>query len=266
VTGTEIVFAQSTLAGFLLALGRTAGFVLVSPPFNTRTIPAQGRVAVAVSLALVLGPFAEGTAPSLTSTMMLVHMLIQIVNGALLGFFVLCAVSAIQAVGDILDTVGGFMMATGFDPLTMNQASVMARLHQLIAVTLLFAGEGHLMVLHGLARSMQAKQVPSPDWDSTARAVSEQLSGLLIGAVEIAAPIMITMMLADFALGLMSRAAPALNAFALGFPLKIMFTILLTSVLASRIPEFLTTRIEEAVLAALRVTGVLDADGARGGG
>lgn len=259
MTGTELDVAQGALAGFLLALGRTAGFVLISPPFNTRTIPVQGRVAVAVSLALVLGPFAQESAPALASATLLVHLLLQIVNGALLGYFVVCAVAAIQAVGDVLDTVGGFMMATGLDPLTMGQVSVMSRLHQLLAVTLLFAGEGHLMILHGLARSMQVAPVPAPDWQATARAVSEQISGLLIGAVEIAAPVMIAMMLADFALGLMSRAAPALNAFALGFPLKIMFTILLASVLVSRMPQVLTERIEDAVLTGLRVTGVIGA-------
>ena len=64
--------------------------------------------------------------------------------------------------GDLIDVVGGFTMTLGMDPLLMVQTSVMGRLHQLVAITLLFVGDGHILVIQGLSRSVQLDPDPSP--------------------------------------------------------------------------------------------------------
>ena len=60
------------------------------------------------------------------------------------------------------------------------------------------------------------------------------VTGLVSAALQIAAPIMAAMLVADVSLGLLTRAAPALNAFALAFPLKILFTLLLVGFVVVR--------------------------------
>ncbi len=255
MNGLQLAIGESTLAAYLLALARTAGFVMVAPPFNTKAVPGQIRSGVAVVLAIPLTTPMAATQPQLTSTWLPLQLLAQLVMGLTLGYLVLAAVATIQSIGDIVDMVGGFQMSMAMDPLSLVQTSVMGRLHQMLAVTLLFGTDGHLMVLQGLSRSAQAMPIPAMSWDDVARAVTAAAGGVMLGAIQVAAPVMAAMLLADVALGLLTRVAPALNAFALGFPLKLLFSLMLAGLVISRLPGVLSTVISHAVLTGWQLYG-----------
>jgi len=251
----DVTFAGSMLSGYLLALARTAGFILVAPPFNTRAFPAQARGGLAFALAIPLSVWTTPTAPTLGTGEMVGQMLLQIMMGVTLGFFVSLAVAAIQTVGDLIDVAGGFSISIGNDPLLLVQSSVMGRLHQLIAVTLLFVGDGHLVILQGLSRSLQLMPNPSLDLPTVAAAVTDGVAAMFLAAVQITAPILAALLIADIALGLLTRAAPALNAFALAFPLKIMLSLLLIGLILAQIPGALSRLVSEAAGTILRLSG-----------
>jgi len=255
MSGLDLAISQTTLAAFLMAAARAAGFVLTAPPFNTRGIPARIRGIVALSLALPLAVWMRPTAPSLTSFDLLLQGVLQVVVGASFGFVILLAVTTLQMVGDFIDVIGGFSMTMALDPLQLVQSSVMGRLHQLIAVTLLFVGDGHLMIVHGLARGMQVMPQPLLDPAELARTVTEGFVTMFVSAVQVAAPVMAVLLVSDVALGLLTRVAPALNAFALSFPLKLVLSLLLVGLLVSQLPEVLTTQVIQAVNAVLELAG-----------
>jgi flagellar biosynthetic protein FliR len=254
VNGLELALGQTALVGFFLALARTAGFVLVAPPFNTRAVPARARAGVAIGLAVPLSTWTQGVAPPLTSTELVLGMLAQVVTGVTLGALVQLAVAAVQMLGDLIDVVGGFTMTLGMDPLLMIQTSVMGRLHQLTAVTLLFAADGHLMVLRGLARSTELMPAPSLKAPELARVLTADLAAMFVAALQVAAPIIAALLIADVALGLLTRAAPALNAFALAFPLKILLSLLLVGLVLLQVPSLLDRLIEQAVATMLQMS------------
>jgi flagellar biosynthetic protein FliR len=253
--GLDLALGQQVLVGFILALARTAGFVLIAPPFNTRAIPARVRAGVALTLAIPLSSFLDDDAPALASTDLVLRLLAQVLSGVTLGALVHLAVAAIQMLGDLIDVVGGFTMTLGMDPLLMVQTSVMGRLHQLVAVTLLFVGDGHLLVLQGLSRSIQLSPVPSADAGDVARVLAADLGSMFLAAVQVAAPVIGALFVADVALGLLTRAAPALNAFALAFPLKILLSLLLVGLVLLQVPSLLINLIEQAVATMLRLSG-----------
>jgi flagellar biosynthetic protein FliR len=255
VSGIDVALGQSMLVGFLLALARTGGFVLTAPPFNTRAVPARLRAGVAIALAFPLSSFLQDDAPALTSSELVPRVLVQVVTGVTLGALVNLAVAAIQMLGDLIDVVGGFTMTLGMDPLLMVQTSVMGRLHQLVAITLLFVGDGHLLVLQGLSRSVQLDTSPSPDFAEVARVLTSDLAGMFLAAVQVAAPVIGALLVADVALGLLTRAAPALNAFALAFPLKILLSLLLVGLVLLQVPSLLNRLVEQAVATMLRLSG-----------
>jgi flagellar biosynthetic protein FliR len=261
MSGLQLALGENALAAFLLAVARVGGFVLVSPPFATRAVPARVKSGLAIALALPLAAFLQPTAPRLGSSQIVLQMGVQVFLGVTLGFFVLVAVAAIQAVGDLLDLVGGFSLSIAMDPLLLVQSSVFGRLHQLVATTLLFVTDGHLMILHGLARSVQVMPTPVVDWEELATAVTRDVAGLLLGALQIAAPIVAAMLVADVGLGLLTRAAPALNAFALSMPVKILFTLLLAGLVVTRLPEALERFVEHAVLTGLDLVGANEGAG-----
>ena len=251
----DYTIAGTMLSGYLLALARTAGFIMTSPPFNTRAFPARVRAGLAIALAIPLAVWTTPTAPALGSNPMIGQMFLHILMGVTLGFFVQLAVAAIQAVGDLIDVAGGFSISIGNDPLLLVQSSVMGRLHQLIAVTLLFVGDGHLIILQGLTRSLQLMPVPVLDLQIVATAVTAGVSTMFFSAVQIVAPVLAALLIADIALGLLTRAAPALNAFALAFPLKILLSLLLIGLILAQIPGALSRLVNEAANTMLRLAG-----------
>jgi len=251
----DLTFATLTLSGYLLALGRTVGFVMVAPPFNTKAIPRQVRAATAFALAIPMTSWTIPDAPELGSNVMIGQMLLQMLLGVALGYFVLMAVAAIQAIGDFIDLAGGFSITQGLDPLSMVQSSVIGRLHQLIAITLLFGTNGHLVILYGLARTFQISPMARMDLGEVARVLTEMLSTMFLSAIQITAPILAALLVADIALGLLTRAAPALNAFALAFPLKIMLSLFLIGLILVQIPGALENFVNTAAVTMVRTVG-----------
>jgi flagellar biosynthetic protein FliR len=254
VNGLQVTLAETALAGYLLAVARMAGFVLVAPPFNTRGVPARVRVVVVIAVALPLGAVTS-TTPPLASTQLMVQAVLEITTGLALGFLVQIAVAVMQAIGDLLDLVGGFSMSVAMDPLLFVQSSVMGRLHYLLGIALLFATDAHLMVLQGLFRGTRATAVPALNLGDLAGTLTERTAQMILAAVQVAGPIVVVMLVADIALGLLTRIAPALNAFSLGFPLKIVLTLMLVGFVLVRLPTVLSGTVGQAVDAMLRLTG-----------
>src|SRR5687768_6339456 len=137
--------ATPLLVGFLLATVRGAAWLVVSPPFNSRVIPGPVKAALAMALAVPVAPKLAASAPEPTLTTLLGGVVVQVLAGVALGFVTYLLFAAVQAAGDLMDLFGGFSLAYGFDPLSMQQNSVFGRLHSLLALMLLFALDGHLL-------------------------------------------------------------------------------------------------------------------------
>jgi flagellar biosynthetic protein FliR len=156
----------------------------------------------------------------------------------------------VQMAGDILDVAGGFSLQPGYDPMAMTQNSSLGRLHYLLATTLLFSSGGHLLMVKGFATSYTGLpvggEVPA---DQIAAVVITAFSMMFLAAVQIAGPMVAVLLLADVALALLSRAAPALNVFAMGFPVKIMLTLAMLGLTFPLLPSALDGLLEQGARA-----------------
>ena len=126
------------------------------------------------------------------------------------------------------------------------------RLYQMAAVVLLFASDGHQVVLAGLVRTFDALPLGAMlEPAALASTLSDGLTQMFLAALQIAGPLLVVLFLADVGLGLLTRVAPALNAFALGFPLKVLLTLSFGSLVLLALPgviESLTGRSVEQIL------------------
>ncbi|MBT2473827.1 flagellar biosynthetic protein FliR, partial [Microbacterium sp. ISL-103] len=164
--------------------------------------------------------------------------------------------SAIQGAGHLVDTFGGFQMAQAFDPGMAINGAQFTRLFQMTAILLLFASDGYQLVLGGLFRSFDAVPVTGMiDLAKPAEALVGAAGQMMLSAVQIAGPLLIVLFLADVGLGLVSRVAPALNAFAMGFPIKIGLTLLLVGFVYAALPSVVAVIAEDAAKLLLGVTG-----------
>ncbi len=239
-----------TLAALLLGTARATGFVLLAPPFNSRTIPAPVKAALALALSVLLSTQIAPGLPEITTGFLLVSAVTEAVIGAALGFVVQVLFTAVQMAGDLIDVTGGFSLQPAYDPLAMTQNSSIGRLHYLLASTLLFTSGGHLMIVKGFATSYEGMpvggEVPT---DQLASVLITTFSMMFLAALQIAGPMVAVLLLADVALALLSRAAPALNIFAFGFPVKILLTLTMLGLTFPLLPPALDALVEQAARA-----------------
>lgn len=220
----------------MLAGVRIAAFLVVAPPFASKAVPGPVKALLALGLALAVAP-RLGDATTTGTGPFLLDLVLQAVVGAALGFLVWLVFSAMESAGNLIDLFGGFQMSTAFDPLAMMNGATFARLYQSLAIALLVVSGGHQVVLAGLVRSFDALPLGTqPDLAVLARTAGQGLTDMVVAALQIAGPLLVVLFLADVGLGLLTRVAPALNAFALGFPLKILLTVSLAGMAVLTLP------------------------------
>jgi flagellar biosynthetic protein FliR len=233
--------------GFVLAVLRASAWVVVSPPFNTRMVPVQAKIGLAVALAIPMAPKVAEQAPAPEIIPLMTAALLQVAAGLALGFLTQLIFAAVQAAGELIDLFAGFTIAATYDPFTNANQAVFGRFYQLLAVALLFALDGHLLLVRGFLDSFAAMPTGTPDFSGISELLIDSLGMFFLAALEIAAPLLAALFLTEVALGLLSRAAPQMNVFVLGFPIKILLTLLMAGLLLPLLPNAVDTLVRTAV-------------------
>lgn len=247
------------VVGFLLALVRSAAWVAVTPPFGTRAIPMVARMGIAAGLALPVTGRLAGQAPPVETVAIVQAVLAQLGTGLALGFSTLLVLAAVRSAGELMDLFGGFSLAQAYDPLALSQSSVFGRFDQLLMTTLLFATNGHLLLVKGFLLSYTVIPLDgSPDLGTVQAVLVDGIGTLFVAALQIAAPLVAVSFTADLALGLLSRTAPSLNVLSLSFPVKILLTL---GLVGFTLP-LLADGLESLVETALKGMGALNRSGA----
>ena len=253
----------ATVEVVLLVGVRIAAFLLVAPPFAHKAVPGRVKAMLAMGLALAAGPRAvaaagptAGTAIASGTAQFIGAVLLQALIGLALGFLVALVFYAVQSAGNLIDLFGGFQLAQAFDPMSMSNGAQFSRVYQMTAMVLLFASDAHQVLVAGLLRSFDALPLGTAlDLASLAEVASDGLTDMFVAALQVAGPLIAVLFLADAGLGLLTRVAPALNAFALGFPLKILLTLSLGVTAYLALPEVVSALSGDAIEAMIGVTG-----------
>ena len=234
----DLDLPANLVLAMLLASTRTAAFLVIAPPFSSRAVPGTVKALLAVAISLPVLPTAGGAVPPLETSAVVSAVVVQAFTGVALGFLCYLIFVAVQSAGDLIDVFGGFSLAFAFDPLAQSGNAIFGRLYQWTALTLLLASGGYTIVLQGFLRSYRAIGLDAGlDLGTLASVVSGGVGQMMLAALQIAAPLLAVLFLADVALGLLTRAAPALNAFSLGPPFKILLTLMLASVCFVALPH-----------------------------
>jgi flagellar biosynthesis protein FliR len=251
--------ATAELTALLLASVRAAAWLVISPPFNSQAVPAPYKALLSVAIALPVVPSLVDKVPSTDSPLFLVSVAEQVVLGTALGFLTSMLFAAIQAAGNLIDLFGGFSVAFAFDPLGSSGntgGGVFGRFYNTMALTLLFATDGHQLVLRGFTESYRALPLDGGlSLNTLQHLVTDGLAEMFLASIQIAGPLIAVLFCTDIGLGLLSRIAPALNAFSLGFPAKILLTLAGAGVALTLLPGVVSNTVDQAVRYVLQAIG-----------
>lgn len=252
----ELSIDAARLEGTMLAGVRLVAFFVVAPPFAYKAFPGTVKVALGIALAIGVAPRVTAGYATLDTGAFLVALVTQLVVGLALGFLVFLVFAAVQSAGSLIDLFGGFTLAQAFDPQSQVNGAQFTRLFQMTALALLFASGGYQLIVAGLVRSFDAVPLVSADgspagfaFGGFAGVLVQALTQMFLATLQIAGPLVVVLFLADVGLGLLTRVAPALNAFQMGFPIKIGLTVLFAGALVMALPSVVSSLTGDAVQA-----------------
>ena len=216
---------------------RMIGFVIIAPPFSYGAFPMRIKGMFALALALAVAPKTTPGHELLTTSGFIAQMLAELLTGFTLGFIIFAVFAAVQSAGAMIDMFSSLQMASAFDQSLKTNSSPFSRLFQMSAMLLLFATGSYQILILGLAKTFDSIPLGQglPPAES-AQAAIQATGFMLIAMVQIAGPIVLVLVLTDIALGLITRVAPSLNAFALGMPLKILITLSVLAISFTSMP------------------------------
>ncbi|MGI9607331.1 MAG: flagellar biosynthetic protein FliR [Acidimicrobiales bacterium] len=240
---------------FALALGRASGWVATVPIFGPVRTTAIGRIGLAVAIAMfVSGSMPPTDVPSELGPIGVV-LAGQVLYGMLLGWITSLVISAFEAAGGTIDLVGGLSAGAVLDPSTGTSNATVARLFQMTFVAVLVITNAHLLIVGGFVRSfarVPATTIPVIGEDDLS-AIVRAAADLLLASLEIGAPVVGVLILAEVAMALAARFAPQANIFMLSLPLKAMIVLVLLANVLLFLPVFTERITEEAATLLVRV-------------
>lgn len=251
---TVTVEGQELLA-YLLASVRILAWLAIAPPFMGRSVPTPAKVVLALGLSFTVAPGLAGDIPTGTWELLAITGT-QVLVGVSMGFVTFLLFQAVAAAGSLVDLFGGFAMAQAFDPMTMNMNTVFGKFHGLLATILLFAIDGHLLVIGGLLSTFELLPLgASPDLAGGTEVLVTAFGMFFTTAVQIALPMIAVLFVADLGLALLTKVAPQLNAITVMFPAKIGLTLLLLGLSFPVLPHAVRLLVELINEAAATLAG-----------
>ncbi|MDD5241207.1 MAG: flagellar biosynthetic protein FliR [Sulfuricella sp.] len=225
------------LGAFIWPFARILALVGSAPVLGNPSLPIRVKVGLSFVITLVLTPVL-GTMPVVEpgSAIGLLILAQQVVIGVAIGFAMTIVFTAVELAGNIAGMQMGLGFATFFDPQNAAQSPVVAQFLGLSATLVFLALNGHLLMIEILAQSFKVLPVMAQPFSAVGWRVLAGWGGeMFLAGVLLAMPVMAALLTINIALGIMTRAAPQLNIFSVGFPITLAVGF---AVLALALPYF----------------------------
>jgi flagellar biosynthetic protein FliR len=228
---------SGVIAAFLFPFVRLLALSMSAPLFGDVSVPSTVKIGlagiVALALAPVLGPMPAVSPFSWEGLWIMVQ---QIVIGAALGWCMQIVFSAISMAGDFVGLQMGLSFATLLTPNSDGSTAVLGMLLNVVAMLVFLATNGHLVMFATLVQSFTVLPVSSVPLAVTGWQYLAMLGGQLFTlALMLSLPLVAALLICNLALGILNRAAPQLNIFAVGFPLTLGVGLVVIELMMPRI-------------------------------
>lgn len=225
---TEAQLSQ-WMANFLWPLLRIGAMLMVAPVFSVRQIPVRFRMALTLLVTLVVQP-ALPPAPivAVFSSDAFLIAIQQIAIGVALALTLQMAFNALIIGGQVMAFSMGLGFASMMDPANGVQVPMVAQFWLILAMLAFLMTNGHLVLITTLVDSFDVVPIAA---DGITRAGIWELltwaSRMFAAGLLMALPVVISLLLTNIGMGVVTRAAPQLNLFAIGFPITLMMGLFL---------------------------------------
>lgn len=219
---------EAWLVQYFFPFIRIGACFLAAPVFAARFVPARVRLLLAAAVTIIVAPLMKVPAITPLSLEGVIVTIQQVIIGLAIAFVLQLIFDALAMGGQLLSNTMGLGFAYNVDPLRGVGTPVLGQLYMILVTLTFLALNGHLLLIELLAQGFTTLPVGAAGlgqeglWN-----VVSWGSQLFSGALMVALPGMTALLVVNLAFGVMSRAAPSLNLFAVGFPISLIFGLII---------------------------------------
>jgi flagellar biosynthetic protein FliR len=213
----------SWIAGFIWPLSRILGVISIAPPFSNAMIPTRVKLMLGIFIAVLISPNVPALPAldpmSLPGLLVLVQ---EILIGLAMGTVMRMVFAAVEMAGQMVSATMGLSFAAFFDPTSEGQTAVISQFFSLLATLVFLSVNGHLVMLAALSESFVTLPISANPMGTAGIHQLVLWGGSLFSmGLQLSMPIIGVLLVTNMALGVLSRAAPQLNLFGIGFPITL---------------------------------------------
>ncbi len=238
---------------------RIGAMLSILPIYGIRAVPVQAKIFLTIFITMAAAPSLALPPPVDPFTWQgVLFILQQVLIGLAMGVIFLVVFQAFVVAGHMIAMGMGLAFASMVDPGTGSQAPIVSQYFTIIATLLFLALNGHLLVIQMVVDSFEYLPIGTSFLNrDSLRLIVEFGSYMFSAGVLISLPAITALLLINVAFGVVTRAAPALNIFAVGFPVTLLTGLVMLSLTTPLILPHLQELIHRAmeVITQLRLTG-----------
>ena len=217
---TESVINQY-MADFLLPFARISALIMSMMGLGSQTIPTRVKLflclAITVAIMPAIPPVKVEQLLSFQTTLLIAE---QTLIGVMLGFVTIMVVNTFTLAGQIIAMQSGLGFASLVDPASGMNVPAVGQFFLILTTLLFWAMDGHLAYLNYVVVSFDTLPIPLASFESVKyKEIAEWGTWMFATALSLSMAPITAMLLINFSFGIMTRAAPQLNIFAIGFPI-----------------------------------------------
>ncbi len=221
-------FPEGQIIAFALVLLRVIAFVVAMPVIGSQTVPVHVKVLFSMVLSFLLFPVLHFQNADLIriSDQVVFLAIRELFIGLFLGYLMRLFFYAITIAGDIIGISSGAGQAQIFNPAMGTQSTVFEQLYSVIATLFFFGLNGHHIFIQGLAKSFELVAIADVAIKAQAFAtIAIGFQEILVIGVKLAAPVMISVLLTNLAMGVLGRAVPQMNVMVTSMQVTFLVTL-----------------------------------------
>jgi flagellar biosynthetic protein FliR len=209
---------------------RIGACLMVAPAFGAVSVPRRIRIGLAAVLAILIAPLVPAPPEGITvfSPAGIVITAQQVVIGVALGFALQVMFDAVSMGGQLLANSMGLSFAFNVDPSRGAATAALGQFYAVMVMLTFLALDGHLATIEMLVQGFRTLPVGTTGLGTDAVwTLVAWGTQIFSGALAVALPGITSLLIVNLAFGVMSRAAPTLNLFAVGFPVSLVFGLVI---------------------------------------
>lgn len=213
---------QTWVISLLWPLTRVLGVIATAPIFSHNSIPNQVKLGLGLMLTLIimptLSPLPQFEIFSFKGLLILVQ---QLVIGLAIGFSMRLVFSAVDLAGQLIGMSMGLGFASFYDPQSQGQSTAVNQFLVLLTMLIFLGLDGHLMIVTAVANSFISMPIALDGGGINPMKIALWGETIFSAGLMLALPAVAALLITNMALGILTRTAPQLNLFGIGFPITL---------------------------------------------